>query len=304
MIRIKLCPCCGGRPAQAWPALIAPFIASYALQSVVAPCQLLECGACELRYFDGRFDSTEMNWLYSGYRSEAYFQARHHHEFWYTRRHNQGTGHAPAILSTRKSATEEFIRAHADPGRLNRVLDYGGDSGQFIPDGVGQDREVFDLSDALPVPGVKRIADEQSLELGAYDLVLLNHVLEHSPEPGKQLLRVAQLLKPGIGILHVEVPFERYHLGRSSQGNGQGRRLAFLARHPALLRWADFYSTLFRVALNRVPPFGFPKLHEHINFFSERSLRVACDVVGLQVVAFEIANRGHGKVLAVLARRT
>jgi SAM-dependent methyltransferase len=300
---IERCPCCGGIPSARWPALTAPFIAEYALLAPVAPCLLLECEACGLRFFDGRFEPEEMTRLYAGYRGEAYFQARHRHEFWYSRRHNEGTGHDARIVATRKSATETFLHRHTNVDSIKRVLDYGGDSGQFIPEAIGNEKDVFELSDALPVPGVRRIAHEGALQPGSYDLVLLNHVLEHTPDPLDLLRRVAGFLKEGTGILHVEVPLERYDLTLVGRGPGESHRLSRLVSHPAWLRWVDFYSTLFRVTTGRIPPFGFIKLHEHLNLFHEKALAKACESAGLELVAIESGERGAGPIVAALARR-
>lgn len=303
MRTIEHCPGCGGLPSRRWPALVAPFIAEYALRSPVAACALLECGACGLRYFDARPDEAEMARLYSGYRGEAYFQARHRHEPWYLRRHNRGQGQDPRLIAARRAAVEAFLRRHDVAGRIDRVLDYGGDAGQFIPEGLGTERHVFEVSDALPVAGVRRIADEGALVPGSYDLVLLNHVLEHLAEPVELLRRTARLLRPGSGILYVEVPLERYRLGWGGQGPGPRRRLAWLASHPALLRWLDFYSTVCRVLLGVLPPLGLLRAHEHLNLFHERSLGAACRAAGLEVLAFDQGKRGGTAVVAALARR-
>jgi SAM-dependent methyltransferase len=303
MRTIDRCPCCGGSASHQWPALTAPFIAEYALQAPVALCQLLECGACGLRFFDGRFEEEELGRLYAEYRGKAYFLTRHRHEFWYSRRHNEGTGHDARILAARKSATERFLLDHLQREQLYRVLDYGGDSGQFIPDRIGVEKDVFEVSDAAPVPGVRRLSEEQALVPGNYDLVLLNHVLEHASDPAALLRRVASLLKEGTGILHIEVPLERYRLRWVKQGPTQSRRLARLASSPIRLRWLDFYSTFFRIALGTIPPFGFLKLHEHLNLFDEQSLTAACRAIGLEIVAVESGDRGAGTIVTALARR-
>ena len=303
MERIDTCPGCGGRPSAQWPALVAPFIAEYVLRSAPAPCSLLECEACGLRFFDARYEPEELGRLYAGYRGEAYFQARHRHEFWYLRRHNVGTGHDPRVLARRKTAVAAFLRDHVEVASIGRVLDYGGDSGQFIPDGVGSERHVFEVSEAFPVPGVKRIADERSLEQGSYDLILLNHVLEHLVDPVQLLRRVVALLKPGTGILHVEVPLERYDLRRVGRGPREADRLARLARRPGLLRWVDFYSTLSRVLLGTIPPLGILKAHEHLNLFHQPSVAAACRAAGVELVAMVEEVRAGTAVVAALARR-
>lgn len=301
MIRISSCPICDGAPAKAWPALVAPFIAELALKEAPSTCALLECGHCAFRFFDGRFEPPELERLYSGYRGEAYFEVRHRLEPWYSRRHNEGTGHAPEGIAERKAYLGAFLRERG-LGSVQRVLDYGGDSGQFIPDGIGAELHVYEVSDAAPVAGVRKITDERELEAGGYDLVLLNHVLEHVPEPVPLVRKLASLLKPGSGALYVEVPFERYRIW-SGRGGAQRAYLGWLARHGGLLRGADFLSTLCRVALGTVPPLGFPKLHEHINFFGQASIGEAFARSGLAMSEFRTAARTDGRIISALARR-
>jgi SAM-dependent methyltransferase len=299
---IDECPACRNHPVDRWPALVAPFIAEYALHAPVAACALLECGSCGLRYFNARYEPPEMERLYAGYRGQAYYLARHQHEFWYLRRHNAGVGHEPRVLAGRKAATASFLGKHLDLGSLGQVLDYGGDSGQFIPDGVGGERHVFEVSGAVPVPGVRLIKEEGGLEEAHYDLVLLNHVLEHLVDPVELLRRVARLLKPGTGVLHVEVPFERYDLKRVGRGPGEIDRLARLASSPRLLRWIDFYSTISRVLFDTIPPFGVLKAHEHLNLFHAPSLASACRTAGLKLVAIEERRIAGAPVVAALCR--
>ena len=302
MKTIEDCPCCKSKASIRWPALTAPFIAEYVLDSLPTTCHLIECGQCGLRFFDGRYDNEEVQRLYSSYRGERYFRVRHRHEFWYLQRHNIGTGHNARVVYKRRSRIEKFLRAHLDLGSVMRVLDYGGDSGQFIPDAIGQERFVFEVSEATPVLGVHRLSSDESLINGSYDLVLLNNVLEHASDPSDLLSRIGLLLVPGRGILHIEVPLERYGLRWVDNGVESLSRLKGLAKHPRLLRWIDFYSTLFRTFLGVVPPLGILKMHEHLNFFHEKSLSLACQSAGMTVIAIESRGEGPGSFLAVLAK--
>lgn len=280
---------------------MAPFIATFALESSISPCSLLECKRCGLRYFSGRFEPDELNRLYRDYRGGPYFRIRHRFEPWYSERHNQGTGHDPKVVAQRNAYLSAFLKHHKVEA-TERVLDFGGDSGQFIPEGIGTSRHVFEVSAAAPIHGVTKISDEGALEPGSYDLILLNHVLEHANDPVELLQRLATLLRPDGGALYVEVPHERYRIW-SGKGALQKRYLAWLSRHGTLLRLADFLSTSCRVALGIVPPLGFPKLHEHINLFDETSLRMACGRAGMLVEACAFATRQDGRVISLLAKR-
>jgi SAM-dependent methyltransferase len=298
---ISQCPVCGQGAGREWPSLVAPFIASFVLESSSSPCSLLECESCGLRFFNGRFEPEELNRLYADYRGESYFRSRHGFEPWYGKRHNQGTGHDPKVLAQRKAYLGAFLKQHGLE-TVERVLDYGGDSGQFIPDGIGNVRHVFEVSAADPVNGVTKISDEEALSSGSYDLILLSHVLEHVPDPVELLHSLFALLKPGGGALYIEVPHERYRIW-SGSGILQQRYLAWLCRHSALLRLVDFLSTSCRVALGVIPPFGFPKLHEHINLFDETSLRKACEGAGLLVEDCPSVTASGDTVISFLAKR-
>lgn len=282
MRSIEQCPICEGTSSESWPALVAPFVAEYVLRSPVSICVLKECSNCGFRFFDPRFEDMEMARLYSGYRGAEYFDTRHHYEFWYSRHHNDHSGKNKTVVASRKAFLFDAIRRKVDPNSLDRVLDFGGDSGQLLPEGLGRERHVFEISDAEPVRGVTKLNNETLLQSHSYDLVVLSHVLEHTPDPVLLLHKVASLLRPG-GWLYVEVPWERYSLRLLEESPSYFRYLGWVSKHSGILKVLDLYSTGFRILLNVVPPFGFPKLHEHINFFNEHSLAEGCTKAGLDV---------------------
>ncbi|MBI3072318.1 MAG: methyltransferase domain-containing protein [Deltaproteobacteria bacterium] len=299
--RAERCPCCESPAPQTWPALVSPFIAEYVLQSPVSLCWLCECPSCGFRFFDHRYNETELARLYGKYRGPEYFQVRHKHEFWYTRRHNETHSADQTCAKARQQFLEAYLTLHLDTSGLGRILDYGGDRGQLIPSGMGTERHVFEVSDTEPVPGVRKISRETDLEPGSYDLVVLSHVLEHVPKPVPMLATLRDLLRPG-SALYVEVPWERYSL----RFTGATNYLRRLTQHPGLLRAADFYATAFRTTFGFIPPLGFPKLHEHINFFTPESLDRACRRAGLCLTTCEQKRLpracGRVEVLSALAR--
>lgn len=305
MYRADECPCCSSTRHVAYPAIVAPFLASYAIGGPPGPTRLLECDDCGLRYFEHRLDDSEIARLYGGYRGHRYYSERHHHEPWYTRRANDAIGGDPGILSARRDTAGRFLRKHLDVGSFVDVLDFGGDRGQFLPEGIGTDRFVYDLSDAPPVPGVTRI-DETAMRHRTFDLVLLSHVLEHCSEPRAVLRDVRSLLGSPNSVLYVELPYERARLEWLGRGRLYTSYLDVIRRRRRLLTALDFYSTAFRVKLGRVPPLGFVKLHEHLNFFHERSLRELLGESGFDVVACETvapdAGMGPPEYLVALAR--
>ena len=301
------CPCCGSGEFAEYPALIAPFIADYVLARPPGPTALLQCRGCTFRFFADRFEEAEAAALYSGYRGERYLRERRRHEFWYSAKLNDAIGHDPREIAARKARAMEFLGPRLPAASVARILDYGGDSGQFIPDQLGAERFVFDISGATPAPGVSLIASAAGLQGQAFDLILLGHVLEHLSAPEEILGTIGALAGRGGAVL-IEVPLERFGLRFVPAGGWAARLyrawLSVLARSAALLRAADFYSTAARVKLGLVPPLGFAKLHEHINFFNPQSLRTLLERAGFEVIDCRPAEGGGlPPVVFCLARK-
>lgn len=304
MIPNLACPSCGASAKQAWPGIIAPFIAEYVLRGPVAACRLMECEICQHRYFDQVFSEPELERLYAGYRGPAYFEVRHRHEPWYTETYNSGIGHAPVRVAARKAALSSFLHSSGLKAPLGKVLDFGGDSGQLIPEAWAQERFVHDMSDASAIEGVEKLGRETDLEGRAFDLILLSHVLEHVPDLIGLLTQVRRLLPPGGGHIYLEVPLERPWTGFLGRGRGISWFLARLCRQPRLLRLVDFYSSAFRVKAGFYPPLGFPKLHEHLHFFTPESLQKLLARAGLKTSNLQKVSsvgKGRSDALACLA---
>jgi SAM-dependent methyltransferase len=301
------CPCCGSERHAAYPALTSPFLAAYVLERPPEPVRLLECEGCGFRFFESRLTDAENERLYAGYRGERYYRERHRREPWYTRKVNDAIGGDPEILRGRRELVERFVRTHAGEAadRVESVLDFGGDRGQVIPEGLGREKFVYEISGTHPVAGVTRIGTTEELASRRFDLVLLCHVLEHCSDPGAVLGEVRALLRPG-ALLYVELPFERADLRFLSKRARYASYLRAIRRVPPLLTALDFYSTLVRTRLRAMPPLGFVKMHEHVNFFDAPSLRALFDRCGLETVACETIDvpspLGPSAVLAALAR--
>ena len=296
MDRAQACPCCGHTELGSLPAVVAPFIADYVFGRAPWATALLECRACGFRFFEGRFSREEEARLYAGYRKEAYFQSRHRFEWWYTRRANEAIGADPEEIGFRKERLARTLAAAPEAAAIRSVLDYGGDRGQFIPDGVGQERYVLDISAAEPVAGVTALKDAAGLGPGrTVDLVVLSHVLEHAAQPAGLLGQAGALLGPG-GLIYVEVPLERYNLRWLPRGAWYGRYVGALARHPFWLGWVDFLTTVFRIKTGVVPPLGVLKAHEHINFFNQRSLERLLADQGFSVISAGLLQNHPGSV--------
>jgi hypothetical protein len=296
MYLIDSCPCCGSKELRRWPAIVSPFIAGYACGTKPGDSHLCECQGCSFRFFDTRLTDAEVAKLYAGYRGDAYFKARHHYEFWYSREVNDGIGSDPVEIVSRKQNLAKLLGDRAQS--FTTVLDYGGDRGQFIPDGLGSERFVYEISDVKPVEGVTRIP---SVEGRQFDFVMLAHVFEHCSEP-REFLRGLKALGHSQTVFYFEMPYERPSLQKAGDGAGQRRYLNALRRLGPILQMVDLYSTIFRIKFDMIPPLGLQKCSEHLNFFNERSLQALLKSEGFEllesgVVPFDAGKAGNRTIL-------
>jgi len=262
--------------------MTAPFIAAYVFDAKPAVCDLCACRGCGLMFYGARYEDGEIRRLYEGYREARYFAARNRVEPWYTQKFNDDIG-GEAGMTPRRAVYQTTLAAQADAGSIGTVLDYAGDRGQMMEGGPGREHFVFDISGVAPVDGVTGIADEKSLEGRTFDLVLLCGVVEHFSEPLRQVEHVMQNVKPG-GLLYIEVPDERFDIGRIPTGAWYRNYLRWIAPlGPALLAM-DFWSTAVRVKFGFIPPLGFAKQHEHLNYFDAPSMAKLASKAGLEVL--------------------
>ena len=292
-----VCPGCGSTDFISRPAVMAPFLAAYLFDQPPDVHGLGACAACGLRFYTTRFDDTEIDRLYTDYRDERYLAMRRHSEPWYTRKVNEylsGAGMEP-----RQEVYRAALVGHAEANSIGSVLDYGGDRGQMMAGGPGSEFYVYDISGIEPAPGVTAIRDEEDLERRQFDLVLLCAIVEHFSEPLAQLKRVAERVKPG-GLLYIEVPEDSFSVESIPSGRWYVAYLRRLVRHPLLMLVVDFLSTAIRLKFRVIPPFGFAKQHEHLNYFDVRSLSHLVSASGLTLLNCSMSS--EGSVVAMCRR--
>jgi hypothetical protein len=289
MYLIDTCPCCSAKDLRRWPAIVSPFIAGYACGARPGDSNLCECKGCSFRFFDTRLTKAEVEKLYAGYRGDAYFKARHRYEPWYSREVNDGIGSDPVEIVSRKENLAKLLGDRAQS--FTSVLDYGGDRGQFIPDGLGTERYVYEISDVEPIDGVIRLSSTEGRQ---FDFVMLAHVLEHCSEP-REVLRGLKPLGHAQTVFYFEVPYERPSLQSAGDGAGQRSYLHALVRLGPLLQAVDLYSTVFRIKFDRIPPLGLQKCSEHLNFFNKPSLEALLKSEGFEMLDCGVAPYSAGK---------
>lgn len=161
--------------------------------------RLLRCGACGLKFQNPMPALEALNALYA---SQDYYDGQYFPAQFAERR---------AMFAHRLAELEKLT------GGPGRVLEIGCGRGQFLEaalerrwEACGQEfaESTVEVLRRL-VPGAETahgvFPEECPFPEGNFDLVHMNHVLEHFFDPMEALRRVRGLLKPG-GVLYCEVP--------------------------------------------------------------------------------------------------
>jgi SAM-dependent methyltransferase len=245
-----LCGCVVVSRDPRWESLLA----------LRAPYAVLHCDACSLRWLSPRPSAAGYQALYS---NRNYFG---------------GVGAVPEdysrVVAERRDAFSRRllrIERHCGSGRPLKLLDYGAAFGDFVElaRARGHHCDGIELSDdargmALREHGIELMSpgQEDTIAAGIYDVLHMNHVLEHMPDPLAHLRRCGHWLRPG-GLLVVEVPQQFDNL-------------------------LDRTRRLLSVG-GRQREFNAYSLH-HTYFFSPRSLREVARRSGLEEVSLRTFN--------------
>lgn len=144
-----------------------------------------------------------------------------------------GSGYYDELYPEHQLAEQKRLFAHrlawleplAGDDKL-RILEVGSGRGIFLDAAVerghsvtGQDLStdaVNAIKNRLGITAMSGILEELELPGESFDLVHINHVLEHIPDPAVTLREIHRLLKPG-GVLYVEVPRQSNLLNKLSR---------------------------------------------------------------------------------------
>ena len=154
------------------------------------------------------------------------------------------------------------------------------------------EKTVFDLPGACPIAGIRMISNVSSINPNAYDCVLCAQTLEHCSDPGLEMRRMREVLKPG-GILYLELPDEHWEERLNAGPIANAARSTFIKlslRSELVHKVLDLLFTDIRKGFGWLPSLGFVPMREHINYFSLKSMRVMCETHGLKVIASEKYN--------------
>ena len=153
---------------------------------------------------------------------------------------------------------EEFLTPHIElPVSL---LDWGGDTGKNTPFKENNNLfHIYDISNKPVLKGAKLI-DKNTAFSTNYDLVICSNVLEHVPYPSDLILDIKNSMRKDT-ILYLEVP------------------------HEDIIRMSNPEDEFYLKKKH---------WHEHINFYTEKSLCRLIDLCGLDIVALRQLNASAG----------
>ena len=260
--------------------------------------RLVLCQGCDLLYFEHGFSPSELTTMYAGYRGAEYFKRRNKYEPWYTKKVNDGIGHSSQVLQLRRDHLEKMMMKVIEEGRViapKRILDVGGDEGQFIPDLPSvEERAVLEVSGVRPVPDVTSITDWTQAAVFQPDMLMMCHVLEHTDTARAMIDEASKLLSSG-QLFYVEVPLDRpRNIGRIFRTKMYRSYTRWLAGHPFMFRMADLLSLVSRRFTGRPFPGSVIKQNEHLNYFNIESLTKVLSANGFTEVEKSIYKPSSG----------
>lgn len=288
---INRCVICDSKDLSNYKAVIAPFLVSriWGSKTKKNKIRLFQCRKCEFAFFNLRFEEKEMAALYKNYRDDAYQRERNQYEDWYTKEVNEEVGNGKKEIEKRNANLSSLLKNTIDVSKIKTVLDFGGDKGQFIPDLLKKaKRYVYEISGTKALPGVKSIDNIESLKLISFDFIMCCHVLEHTPFP-MQVLKQIKALSHEDSFFYFELPLDPPFL------------------YSDLLTFKNLVKrVLFIIEPIRRKFFRTLLMHEHINFYSKRSLGNILDLAGFDVVKMSVKTFDLGwvkpSVLCCLAK--
>ena len=276
---MEQCLCCKAPDLDSSPAVWMPFVShkamglpplkidrSLGLATIpdgtgYALCRSMMCRRCGHLFADYRFSEAEMARLYGNYRGDDYTELREFYEPGYAKR-NQVICEGISYVPEIESFLSEFV-----PKSDIAVLDWGGDTGTNTP--FAGRRSVLHIYDPSAKEADRSDAvsfSEKPSERIEYDVIVLSNVLEHIPFPEDTLNMILPFMTAKT-TLYVEVPLERIQQGAEG------------------------------------PPYsgvtGKKHWHEHINFFTSKSMEILLENSGLSIVSRNVMDHStsHEKAL-------
>lgn len=273
---------------------VCEFLAERMFEKSDIDVGLIFCPDCGFAYYTLRPNDEQIQRFYTGYRGEEYQKQRQKYDCWYTPELNRVITDDLNDVKSKKVRLSEILKKYVDLTKIKSVLDYGGDKGQNLPDDFDYaQRFVYDLSGSEPCEGIVSIGSNE--EIGKYDFVICQGVLEHASDPEEMVHDLIKVAEVG-GYLYIEVPFDspfykkRFH------------NFQFL-----FSKYFSFNNLVKHYIKMRKNRFSNP-MNEHLNYFTQKSLETLLKNAGCLIVHSQVATVNLSwcseRNITVLARLT
>lgn len=268
----RRCVCCGSTDLKKSPAVLMPFVAhrtfgwapveitpAWGLKTLATGMAYTVCNSVQCRQCSHLF----LDIRFDDTEMAALYDGYREPAYTALREHyepgyaERNTGLVAGVPFL--ADIEAFLAPHL--ALPPRVLDWGGDTGANTPfKDANSLLHIYDISNKTGlVAGARQVGREEAAA-HTYDLVVCSNVLEHIPYPSELLADVIGAMSADT-VLYVEVPHEQ--LVREGSGS-----LVEQKKH-----W-----------------------HEHINFYTEQSMRTLLGNCGLDIIDLAFLHKTDGKV--------
>ena len=262
--------------------------------------ELMKCDYCGLVFFSTSFSDGELTRMYSGYRGSEYQKRRARYEPWYSKKINDAIGHSSDVLSVRLQHLESLLSAALTENSKSifsptRVLDVGGDEGQFIPriDSIIE-KAVLEVSGVRPVEGAQVFTLWSEVDNFSPDMIMMCHILEHVENARENVENASRALQQG-GLLYIEIPLDRpSKIGRVFSTRMYLKYTRALCSVPWLFVIADLLSLVSRKYLGRPVLGSVIKQNEHINFFDGATIASVVETLGFELIQESVYKPSSG----------
>lgn len=240
---------------------------------------LYHCQNCGFAFYDYRLTESEAKKFYLGYRNPDYQKQRQKYDCWYTPELNEIIGKNETEVKNKKNNMTQIIKRFVDLSTIKSVLDFGGDRGQNIPEVFNKaEKTVYELSEVKPIAGVKLI--KNFADLGKYDFIISQGVLEHVASPIKILEKLKKIATPG-AYFYIEVPFDSPFY-KSPLYNLQFFFSKYYSLKNIFLHW-------LKVKKEK----AFATMSEHLNYFTPQAMQTLLIGNGFEIITYEVKMIDH-----------
>ena len=214
MITVDYCVCCNSKNIKLGPARLSHFVIDRMIGSEekkigqLLSCNYIKCLDCDFIFNSVRFNQDEEFQYYKNYMQDEYITHRCEYESPERAEFYKGFKTDEYKNSRKNNTYQHLLKALSveEIDTIKKVLDFGGDTGDLIPDDLGDvNKYVLDVEPRISASGVTFVSSPD--ECGKVDLVISSHTFEHVSYPVDVIKELKKYLKPN-GYFIIEVPKE------------------------------------------------------------------------------------------------